>query len=435
MKNNSLIAIVLIAFLAMAWYRMVLLPAETASSVQDLKTEARENAQKGSPELAVKFFKQLLNIKDTLEDRVELLQYYKQCLEDGSIEFDDSDIQRFLSETMNIYSEDATSYEMAMNFWKAAGNLTKCASIMNMAEAHEAVSESLQAEFDEIKYSYRIINSRYQDLLQYSEGILPVLNGEEWVCFNDKMSPLFEMKFDQVTICNDGYIGARNGDTVKLLTSKGEVEKVFRLEGAQLAGACGNELVPVVKNGKYAYIDLSGSSVMEGYDYAGVYYNKRAAVLSEGTWKVINTIGETIMEGGSEVVLDESGRCAMAERIFLKQGSGYGMYDTAGKLVAEIDAEAVRCFGEDTLAAACRNGKWGYVDTDGNWVLEPRYEDARSFCNGYGAVCEQGLWGVIDRKGDLAIACQFENMSSFTKAGKCMILQDGYWKILEFTCR
>lgn len=435
MKNNSLIAIALIAFLAMAWYRMVLLPAETENSAENLKIEARENAEKGSPELAVKFFDKLLDVKDTLEDRVELLGYYKKCLEEESIEFDDSDIQRFLSETMNLYSGDAEPYEMAMEYWKAAGNMSKCAEVMDTAVIHEAVSDLLRAEYDEIKYSYRVTNSRYGTPMQYSEGIIPMMNGEYWVCFDDRMSPLFERKFDEITICNDGYIGVRNGDTVKFLTAGGEVEKVLALGGNQLAGAYGNGYVPVVKDGKYAYMDSEGNRVLEGYDYAGVYCRKRTAVLSGGAWKVINTAGETVISGGAEIVLDESGRCAMAGRIIIKGDGGYTMYNIEGEQVAFIEAQQVESFGEDTLAAACRGGKWGYIDTEGNWVLEPMYEGARSFCNGYGAVCEEGKWGFIDRNGELAVECQFEDVSSFTRGGKCMVFQEGFWRILEFTCR
>ncbi|MCG8697972.1 MAG: WG repeat-containing protein [Bacteroidales bacterium] len=43
--------------------------------------------------------------------------------------------------------------------------------------------------------------------------------------------------------------------------------------------------------------------------------------------------------------------------------------------------------------------KWGFYDNTGSWVIEPRFNSARDFKNGYAAVSNEYGWGLIDKKG------------------------------------
>ena len=50
-------------------------------------------------------------------------------------------------------------------------------------------------------------------------------------------------------------------------------------------------------------------------------------------------------------------------------------------------------------------------------MLEPKYEDARSFSNGLAAVKVNGLWGYIDTEGNMVIEPQFFDARDFTASG------------------
>jgi hypothetical protein len=50
---------------------------------------------------------------------------------------------------------------------------------------------------------------------------------------------------------------------------------------------------------------------------------------------------------------------------------------------------------------------WGYVDTAGNWVIEPRFEEALYFHEGLAPVQFDGKWGYIDETGSMIIEPQF----------------------------
>ena len=54
-----------------------------------------------------------------------------------------------------------------------------------------------------------------------------------------------------------------------------------------------------------------------------------------------------------------------------------------------------------TLIPAGINGKSGYIDQDGNWAIEPKYDLTASFisADGLGAVKINDRWGKIDNTG------------------------------------
>jgi hypothetical protein len=57
--------------------------------------------------------------------------------------------------------------------------------------------------------------------------------------------------------------------------------------------------------------------------------------------------------------------------------------------------------------------RWGYIDTAGNWVIEPRFEAAGLFVDGPAPVKLDGRWGYIDCTGSVVIEPQFTEAHYF----------------------
>ena len=50
------------------------------------------------------------------------------------------------------------------------------------------------------------------------------------------------------------------------------------------------------------------------------------------------------------------------------------------------------------------NGKWGYIDRNGNWIIRPQFVLAQDFLNtGIAAVIDDSGWVYIDKKGNHVI--------------------------------
>lgn len=45
------------------------------------------------------------------------------------------------------------------------------------------------------------------------------------------------------------------------------------------------------------------------------------------------------------------------------------------------------------------SGKWGFINQRQQWVIQPRFEEAREFQDGRAAAKQRGKWGFINKQG------------------------------------
>jgi hypothetical protein len=74
--------------------------------------------------------------------------------------------------------------------------------------------------------------------------------------------------------------------------------------------------------------------------------------------------------------------------------------------------------------ARVRDGRgWGFIDKQGNEVIEPRFQSAGAFSEGLAAVQVEGLWGYIDRSGQMVIEPQYDIANEFSE-GLAVVVKD-----------
>lgn len=64
-------------------------------------------------------------------------------------------------------------------------------------------------------------------------------------------------------------------------------------------------------------------------------------------------------------------------------------------------------------------------------VIEPQFADAHSFANGYAAIKKNGKWGFIDENGEIVIRAQFEDARDFNDKGNVFVKDGTQWRLLE----
>lgn len=196
-------------------------------------------------------------------------------------------------------------------------------------------------------------------------------------------------------------------------------------------------LAPVSLGGKFGYIDRTGRMVIQPqFAIADPFSEGLAAVVGDNNlWGFIDKTGAVVvpMRYGQHPGPFSDGLCAV-------------MIDerpTGGKLQNEyIDKTGAVVIGpfewstnfSEGLAAVGlpRNGvvKWGYMDTSGGWVIEPRFNYIRDFSDGLAAVGfphdnDSAIWGYIDRTGVVVIEPQFDGADPFSEGMAAVaVLQD-----------
>jgi hypothetical protein len=77
---------------------------------------------------------------------------------------------------------------------------------------------------------------------------------------------------------------------------------------------------------------------------------------------------------------------------------------------------------------------YGFLDTQGNIVIQPQFEDAGRFRNGLASVCKtiagHLLYGFIDTAGNLRIPYQFEDVEEFTDY-RAAVNKKGTWQYID----
>jgi hypothetical protein len=189
---------------------------------------------------------------------------------------------------------------------------------------------------------------------------------------------------------------------------------------SSVASAVAAAVYPVHVGDKWGYIDPAGRMVIAPqYADAGDFSEGLAPVAQISPDTVSQTTGGNQTAGAARELwgfIDQSGKMVIQPkfsearafsdgRAWVSTDEFHGFIDAHGKLVIALGKdETARDFSQG-LVRVEQDGKWGYVDTAGGWVVKPVYVQAYSFSEGLAAVqMETGnglLHGYIDPTGRL----------------------------------
>jgi len=68
-----------------------------------------------------------------------------------------------------------------------------------------------------------------------------------------------------------------------------------------------------------------------------------------------------------------------------------------------------------------RDGKWGYINTKGDIVIQPQWDYTGSFYDGLARIRKGGKYGFINTEGDLVIHNQWDMASNKFTNGLCIV--------------
>ena len=176
---------------------------------------------------------------------------------------------------------------------------------------------------------------------------------------------------------------------------------------------------------KHGFIDVQGQLVIPvKFDDARSFgANGLAAVLIGDRWGFVNTNGEIAVEPRFEDVPYSP------ESVFnsfgiapVKRGKNWILIDAKGKQVGSAKGDSIGTFNQDGLAVIgqsnfARGRLAGVINTKGEYVFEPQFDDFKGYENGYAQVSLGGKWGFIDAHGKIVVAPQFPFYGSDFNSG------------------
>lgn len=140
---------------------------------------------------------------------------------------------------------------------------------------------------------------------------------------------------------------------------------------------------------EYGYIDLEGNIVLSSCSYISKQSEGLSVVCRKGEWGFFNIIERktTKVEGASYVGLpyDDLAKA--------NYGGTYNQKNVIG-------------------------GKWGFVNKDGNIVINPTFDYVYNFSEGIAAVKVGDKYGFIDTIGVLVVSCEYDKVESHFENGE-----------------
>lgn len=426
------IMLIFAALLGLSWYLAISESVNNPRKVQEHLQKAAELEKKGIYVDAVTEYEQALEYDpDDADIYIKMADAY---LNSGN----SSKFTSTCAKTAETFQEDTEALDRLMNYY--VENDYEDRAVKYLVGFLEAYPENENAKkwFSELKGSYTELYCRYEEMSGIENDSMVVMEEGLYGMVNAEGKEIIETEYEELhPFSEDGFALVKKEDGISLYIDRdGQTRKVPDPIYDNL-GMISSERVAARRKGKYGYLDEEMEPAGEfGWEELTGIKNNTGAGKKDGKWVLIDKKGEEKTEEHyDDVIVDENGFCSNQKCIFVKDGKEYGLISHKGKRIGELTFEDAKAFTENGYAAVCRSGKWGFLDSDGELVIDYLYEDAESFRNGYAAVCMDGLWGYIDTEGELIIDCQFMAATHFSTAGTAAVKMevDGEeeWKLIQ----
>ena len=270
--------------------------------------------------------------------------------------------------------------------------------------------------YEQARYAFKIEGDYYEDVTAYHNNGIQVKNDGLWGLANVAGNILIPCEYEQISTydgANKGRVIIRRADgTLNAVNLKNQIVAKTELTATRI-GNLSQDIIPLLlANDKWIIANSKLISSNTEFDGLGACANSALAMKSGGKWGVVTTDSKTILPFEyDEIIMDEIGRCYAQNAVFAKSGGSVYLFVNA-KQLGEVYEDA-RPFTDDGWAAVKKNGKWGFIDTAGQFMIEPGFDDALSFSGHLAAVKRGELWGYVSLSGKVVIEPQFLKAKSF----------------------
>ena len=240
----------------------------------------------------------------------------------------------------------------------------------------------------------KVLENNYEKVENiYGEKYFVVKENGKQILIDKQGNKVITEGFDEIEqIANSGIIYKKQ-NKFGLMDFEGNVKIEAEYDGLK---EINTDIFAATKDGKTGLIDKDKNEKV-AFEYKEIKYNKKAGIyIAEDenyNSKILNSNFEIKIEGIlSELNTDDG-------YMKIKQGEEYKYYNFKFE-----EKEIKDILPSNNLFLSKKDGKYGYVDSKGNVVIDYIYDDAKEQNEyGYLAVKKDGVWGSIDKEGKTVI--------------------------------
>ena len=278
-----------------------------------------------------------------------------------------------------------------------------------------------------------IIENKYSDIQsltdKYEDGYIVKNDSSQYGLINYNKKQILECKYEEImhVTGNNLYVVKEDGK-IEVVNNANEVLLTNAFDEAE---SIENNTIVIKKDGKYGLIQSDGTELLHT-DYQDLQYafddnyiakkdDKYGIISKDGIEKIqfkYNKITYLPEEGFFRAEKDDANSDLIDMNLNVKatgiiseinSNNGFiklrvnGEYKYYNNKIEEKMIEEV--YPANTLFVSKKNGKYGFINIQGQVIVDYKYDDATEQNSyGYAAVKKDGKWGAIDINGNEVVA-------------------------------
>lgn len=260
-----------------------------------------------------------------------------------------------------------------------------------------------------------------------------------------------------ITVFNDEFLLLAKGNRYGLMNERLDI---VTEEFYDSICSVHDGLIQVAMDGRYGLLDATGREVLNCmFDRIEPFVEDRARVKAGTMYGLIDRAGRLVLpciytqirecHGSNTYIVTKLGRVGVVDKdgkrlirtehdeivsmdgriLQVSRDNKTGFYDAAGNPTTELKYGLIRKLSP-LLACVEENGRYGLVSLrTGQEICPCRFDRVESFADDY-ALVRDGKWGYIDTEGNIAIPCRYDEAKPFAD-GKALVAVAGRWMKID----
>ena len=438
MNIKKLTPVIMIVLLVLAWYAGIRSIMSRPLQYKAHLKKAEQYDKEERYQYAAQEYQAAIDMKPEKQDLYMNLMKDYENLEDYKNMISKCDY------IIEHFKENEEAYLAELKYYQEKKQMDSLVEIVKKAVQEHPKNEEIKKYYNQIKKEFIEIYAVYSHIscIENDQALVQDEDGRYGLIYGDGTAFIVP-QYEQLSIFsdkeeNEEQLAAVKSDGQWYYMDKNEYKAMINENDYDYLGQISEGVMSIAKNDKYGYAvwnqeNRSFETKDElQWDYATTMYNGTAAVKKGEKWALIDAKYKEITKFDyDEVVMDEFDICSRRGVVFVKKGDKYQLLNTQGKELTKAEFDDVKPFYKGDMAAVCKDGKWGFVDKEGNLTIKCQYEDADSFSEYYAPVCKDGKWGYITKKNKILIDYQFDGAKPFSPDGIAPVKIDDEWTLIQ----
>lgn len=290
-----------------------------------------------------------------------------------------------------------------------------------------------------MKDGKQIINNEYQSLVyNESNDTITALKGKKYGVFSIEGKQIVPFEYKQIDTTGEYIYATSNDENVKIFDTDGKEANIdsnlaiLDVENTDykiyINTAAGKTIYTIYKNGKaitkneYVYIEYLNNNyfiacnsegklgVIDENENTKIAFNYNSIQKIEGTDLVQTTQNDT---NTIEIYSKDLSKITELKNGNIEKHTDYiKLYNNDEIKYVSKDGKEIKnieLFKDNKIFANKWGDKWGFVDKNGNKIVDYNYDKVTEVNKyGFAGIEKDGLWGVVDSNGKIIVEPQYK---------------------------